>query len=300
MSIISTTQALPNRILAVYRILFASKDGELRSNLEAFATPLSLSRETDEENEPATTLLTNTLQEARRLGMIEEVDSKVRLTPIARGEDNKDKDPEKSFRKFLRAALFDRVRAEETRQLSFMLALAWLLSKNPLAPLNFAERPTGTLQADLGDTFDESELTSLARYQNFLYWARYMGFATIVGWQSKRYVIPDPMRAIAEAVPSIFDKQAEIAIDAFLERLNAIYPVFVQGKARQNYGVAHLPDSADADQRISIATSVALQRLADRQIIRLSSRADARARILDFGVRQGRVSYVALGRLSNA
>ena len=51
---------------------------------------------------------------------------------------------------------------------------------------------------------------------------------------------------------------------------------------------------ADADKRLSIATSLALQRFVDRQRLSMTSVADAASRILDFGSREERVSRVAL------
>ena len=50
----------------------------------------------------------------------------------------------------------------------------------------------------------------------------------------------------------------------------------------------------DAAHRLSISTSLALQRLSDVQIIAMTSVADAPARVLDFGMREGRVSHIAL------
>jgi hypothetical protein len=49
----------------------------------------------------------------------------------------------------------------------------------------------------------------------------------------------------------------------------------------------------DVSHRLSVATSIALRRLADRQKIRLISVADAPARIFDFGVGEVRFSHVA-------
>ena len=53
----------------------------------------------------------------------------------------------------------------------------------------------------------------------------------------------------------------------FLNRLSAIFPVFEKGSIRKDYDAMRLNPSADAAHRLSIATSMALQRLADRQRI---------------------------------
>lgn len=55
-----------------------------------------------------------------------------------------------------------------------------------------------------------------------------------------------------------------------------------------------LTPQADANKRLSITTSLALQRLVDRQRLTMATVADAPGRILDFGPREGRVSRIAL------
>lgn len=254
-------------------------------------------RGADEDGESSTTLFSNTLQEARRLELVEEVDDKLRLTADARGGGKRGQDGEIYFRDYLKRTLFDPARAIETQQAGFMLALAWFLGANPLKPMVFSEGPQIALRIEIGDHTNKTELTSINRYQNFLYWARYLGFATIVGGRDdnsgSRRAIPDPARAIEAALPAIFVAAAELPIEAFLSRLSAIFPVFEKGSIRKEYDAMRLNPPADAAHRLSIATSIALQQLADRQRITFSSVADAPTRVLDFGVREGRVSHVA-------
>jgi hypothetical protein len=227
------------------------------------------------------------------------MDDKLRLTADARGGGKKVSDSEVYFLDYMRRTLFDPARAVETQQSGFMIALAWFLSSSPLRPMNFSEAPQVGMRAQIGDHASKTELTSLNRYQNFLYWARYLGFATIVGGrdaddQNARRVIPDPLRAIEGALPTIFAEGNDLPIEQFLTRLAGIFPVFEKGSVREEYDAMLLIPISDRAQRLSITTSIALQRLADRQRVALTSLADAPARILDFGSREGRVSHVAL------
>jgi hypothetical protein len=232
MSIITTAQAVPSRLFAIYASLFDSENGEVKERIESWATPPSLSgRGADEDGESSTTLFSNTLQEARKLRLVEEVDNKLRLTADARGGGKRGRESESYFRDYLKRTLFDPMRAIDTQQDGFMLALAWFLSANPLKPMSFSVGPQNTLKMEIGDNADKTELTSINRYQNFLYWARYLGFATIVGGRdtddaSARRTIPDPTRAIEAALPTIFADDDELPIEAFLNRLSAIFPVF--------------------------------------------------------------------------
>ena len=285
-------------MFAIYASLFDAENGEVKERIEAWATPPSLSgRGADEDGESSTTLFSNTLQEARRLELVEEVDDKLRITADARGGGKRGQDSERYFRDYLKRTLFDPGRAIETQQAGFMLALAWFLSANPLKPMVFSEGPQIALRIEIGDNFNKTELTSINRYQNFLYWARYLGFATIVGGRDddsgSRRAIPDPARAIETALPAIFADGDELPIEAFLSRLSAIFPVFEKGSIRKDYDAMRLKPLADDAHRVSIATSIALQRLADRQRITLSIVPDAPVRVFDFGVRKDRFSHVA-------
>jgi hypothetical protein len=301
MSIVTTAQAVPSRLFALYAALFESENGEVKDRIEAWATPPSLSgRGGDDDGESTTTLFSNTLAEARRLGLVEEIDEKLRLTADARSGGKKGGNSEDFFLSYMRRTLFDPARAAETQQGGFMIALSWFLSCSPLRPMNFSEGPQNGLKAQIGDHAAKTDLTSLNRYQNFLYWARYLGFATIVGGGSdaedvtSRRVIPDPVKAIESALPAIFADGNELPIEHFLTRIGAIFPVFETGSVRQDFERMRLMPIIDGEKRLSIATSLALQRLVDRQRLTMTSVADAAARILDFGQRESRVSRIIL------
>jgi hypothetical protein len=301
MSVVTTFEAVPSRLYAIYAALFDSEGGEVKDRIEAWATPPSLSgRGGDDDGQPTTMLFSNTLLEARRLGLVEEADDKLRLSGQSRGGAKKGADNEALFKAYMRATLFDPARAAETMQAGFMFAMAWFLSANPLRPMNFSEPPQNAIKGQIGEHAGRTELTNLSSFQNFLYWARYLGFATIVGGGreaedlTSRRVFPDPVKAIEAVLPAIFSEANDLSIDQFLARLSAIYPVFETGSVRQEYEALRLAPLSDGGRRLSVATSVALQRLADRQRLTLTKVADASARILDFGLREERVSRVAL------
>lgn len=303
MSIITTAQAVPNRLFSLYRSLFDSENGEIRAKLEAWSTPVSLKNGgAEEDGEPSTTLFTNTLAEAKRLGLVEEDGDRLRLSVEARGSRSGKADPEERFRAYLLQTLFDPARALEAQHGNFMPAVCWFLSSNPLRPMAFSEPSQNRLKAELGDNVKRTDLTSLNRYQNLLYWVRFLGFATIVGAgesAKNRRVFPDPSKAIAGVLPEIFAGEREMTMEAFLSRLSAIYPVFEGGSARIAYDAMRLepPDYAGG-QRLSMTTSQALKRLADRQRLQMSSIADAPARLLVSASGQDRVSHIALGPAS--
>jgi hypothetical protein len=294
MSIITTFEAVPSRLFSIYALLFDSENGEVKDRIEAWATPPSLRSRGESE------LFSKTLAEARRIGLVEEVDGKLRLTSDARGGGKKGTDSETYFLRFMRRTLFDPVRAAEAKQSGYMVALSWFLSSSPLRPMNFSKEPVNELRALIGDHASKFEISHFSSWQSFLYWGRYLGFAMIVGGGNNpddvatRRVIPDPLKAIESALPAIFVDVDDLPIEQFLARLSAIFPVFETGSVREDFEAMRLVTATDGDKRLSIATSLALQRLVDRQRLTMTSVADAAVRILDFGAREGRVSHVAL------
>lgn len=300
MSIITTFEAVPSRLFALYSALFDSENGEVKDRIEAWATPPSLRSRGGEDGESTTLLFSNTLAEARRLGLVEEVDGKLRLTNDAGGGGRKGSESESHFMSYMRRTLFNPDQAAEAKQSGFMVALSWFLSSSPLRPMSFSKEPINELRALIGDHASKFEISGFSSWQNFLYWSRYLGFATIVGGGNNpddvtsRRVIPDPMKAIESALPTIYAEVDDLPVEQFLSRLSAIFPVFETGSVRQDYEAMRINPLADGDKRLSITTSLALQRLADRQRLAMATVADAPGRILDFGSREGRVSRIAL------
>jgi hypothetical protein len=152
------------------------------------------------------------------------------------------------------------------------------------------------LRADLGEDGQRTELTNLARYQNFLYWARYLGFACFVGFENSTKVVPDPRKAIQSALPQIFSEQKALDIEQFLTALNRQYPVFEGGSAWTEVESMRVQTS-NREDTLSIATSLALRELADRGELVFEAVADARGRILQYGQETERVSRIRRGTI---
>jgi hypothetical protein len=298
MSIITTFPAVPTRLLSIFTAVYDSEDGENRDSLEAYSTPASLAkRGSSDEEESGSKLFADAFKEARRLGILEENDGRIRaIKPPSTSKNSKRIDAEQAFRAAVIASLFDPESARETEHEAFMLAIAWLLGKTPLEPLAFSEAPQDMLRMDLGEQGQRTELTNLARYQNFLYWARYLGFASFVGSENGTKVIPDPTKAIQSVLPQIFSHQQVLGIEQFLTALNQQYPVFEGGSLWTEMESMRLQVS-NSDDSLSVATSIALRRLAERGEITFESIADARGRILQFGQESERVSQIRRGTI---
>jgi hypothetical protein len=305
MSIMSTWEAVPSRLFSLYASLADAPSGEDREKFEAFATPPSLRNKSEEEEAVPTNLFNNALREAIAVGLVEFVDDKLQTTDRTKPYTKTASTREQAFRQFMRDVLLDEVKAATAQQSGFMATLAWFLTKSPFKPTNFKADPTADLKADLGDKLAATGISVIADYQNFLYWARYLGFATIIGGRDSeanrdgRYIIPDPLGAICAALPAVMGDQNELAIEQFVSRLAAVIPVFEGGKVRQD--MIRAPErvrTGAVGTKLSQATSLALQRLESGQVLTLRRDADAPMIILDLGQTERRVSHV--GRKSGS
>jgi len=298
MSIVTNFVAVPSRLLSIYAAVAETENGMLRENLTSWATPPSLSRRGgDDDDGGSTALLKDSLSEARRLGLIEESDNRLLVPENARGKGGRSADIQTHFLHYLRETLFDPERAASTGQSGVLYALAWFLTKSPLQPVGFSDAPQNLLRDDLGEFAEKAELGSTSSFQNLLYWARFLGFATVVGEGTIRRAFPDPIRAIAGVLDKVLPDTNWVEMDVFLSRLAAIYPVLEGGSVREEVE-ANRTAPTPADGRLSVASSLALQRLHDRGSITLGVVADAKIKILDFGGNTKRVSRVRKGAVA--
>lgn len=295
MSIVNTFEAVPSRLLSIYAAVAELENGVLSEHLASWATPPSLSRRGGEDEDGGSTnLLKASLAEARRLGLVEEKDGRLFVPDAARGIGGRNANLEDHLLSYLRDTLFDPERAARTGQTGVLIALAWLLTKSPLQPVSFSDEPHNQLQRDLGQFAEKAELGNRSSFQNLLYWARFLGFATVVGDAGGRRAFPDPSRAISAVLDRVLPDNKWVDMDVFLTRLATIYPVLEGGSVREEVEANRTVPPA-SDGSLSVASSLALQRLADRGSITLDVFADAKARILDFGCSTKRVSRVRRG-----
>ena len=296
MSIVTTFEAVPSRLLSIYAAVAEAENGVLTEHLASWATPPSLSTTRGRRRGWRIHDLLTKLRsaEARRLGLVEENDDRLFVPDAARSKGGRNADLEAHFLSYLRETLFDPERAANAGQTGVLIALAWFLTKSPLQPVGFSDAPQNQLRNDLGQFAEKAELGSTSSFQNLLYWARFLGFATVVGDAVSRRAFPDPSRAISAVLDRVLPDNNWVDMDVFLTRLAAIYPVLEGGSVREEVEANRTVPPAN-DGSLSVASSLALQRLADRDSIALDVVADAKARILDFGGSNKRVSRVRRG-----
>jgi hypothetical protein len=298
MSILTNFPAVPSRLFSIYAAVAEAEKGLPRDTLASFATPPSLStRGGGDEDGGSTALLTNSLSEARRLGLVEDSGDNLIVPERALGKGGRKADLQAQFLTYVRETLFDPERAASAGQTGVVIALAWFLTKSPLQPVGFSDAPQNLLREDLGQFAEKAELGSTASFQNLLYWAQFLGFATVVGAGGSRRAFPDPIRAISAVLDKVLPDSDRVDMDVFLLRLAAIYPVLEGGSVREEVESNRTSPPAN-DGSLSIASSIALERLELRGSIKLEPVDDGRERILDFGNRNRKVGHVRRGTIA--
>lgn len=278
MSIITSVTAVPNRMVIVWRYLVvAGRSGIEEAELARLLRPLSLQRrQVDSGEDRSSTMITEVLSEMRALRLIKrDKNGKVTLTTAAPDGDDG------TFLEFVEQCLLHPERAEHHGQGRVPGALAWLLMQDPTQPLTWGHNYQADIEADCGPDTNSFDLTDVARFQQFVYWARYLGLAWRLELQGVNVVFPDPTAAITRHIPSVTRGQGRIPIQNVINELAQLLPVLEGGTARLAVESYLPPDKRRPDGQLSRSTSMAFERLEFLGRLVLERVADAPAINLD-------------------
>lgn len=284
MSVITTYEPVPNRIRTLARVVAAAGPlarDELAEHLMPGTTP--------KHDQVA-----NILREASRLRLVAESDRKIELAEGIRPRDVAD---DAWFEAFVDRALFSRVLDETDDNRSVGFATAWLLTRPVMPELEWRSDLASAIRADLqGD--EAYDVTNIDRSAMLAYWARFAGYAEAVGWNGKRYVVPDPTRAIARQLDHLLPPGADMPMPRFLDAL-AVRLAVLEGGAIRSQVESRLRRPREA-VALSPATSLGLLRLELRGAITLRAESDASPslRLLETGGDSPRrVTHISRPRL---
>jgi hypothetical protein len=295
MSVISNLPAMPNRIAIACEYLFTLlPDGSGRDEIIKQLSPMK--RDEGNEGQGGTTIAAAVLSEMENLQLVR-VSGGGKLTLIEDLAQRASEDTD--WKLFLRPLLRNRLTtpdiAAECKQPDVPDALAWLLTQDPFNPLAKSAVQANRINQQLG-AHDElrTVVGNDARFQNLLYWARYLGFAEWIGVASSDQIVADPTRAIAADLPAIFAVEARLTVSAFAQRVAANCPVLDGGSARLALE-RRMVERPQLEGHFSRATSLALVRLEARGLISLTAESDAETWALDLGRARRPVSSVSCG-----
>lgn len=290
MSVIANLVAMPNRIAIAASYLRTLKDdGAPREDVIKQLSPFALD-DGGEVTAGASTIASAVIAEMEALGLAS-INPKGNLALERRifAAFDEAKESADGLRPILRSMLTGEKPADDGKQSDVRDALAWLLVQDPFRPLAKAGQHGNLLRQQLDGA--DSLLTGIgndSRYQNLLYWARYLGFAN---WISGDSVLPDPTAAISELLPVVFEGTERLRTGEFLARLSSACEIFEGSSARESIE-ERVRDGRRQDHHLSRSTSLALIRLDRQEAIALGEDADAEAWILDLGPVQRRAMYL--------
>lgn len=298
MSVINNFPAMPNRFAVVCEYLhFLGEEGDSLETVEKQLSPLRSADAQEEgvdDGSPRTSMADAVLLEMEKLKLLTRSEERISLHPEIRELAPKDNDWQMALRPHLFSRMVFPEVAPSFGQAEFPDALSWFLAQDPMEPLPWqgtqhAER----IMKQLGENDPLNAIRNNSRYQNLVYWSRYLGFAERLSLQGADLVVPDPTEAITACIPFIFREGKEMPIQTFMQRLSEACPVMDGGVARRELEVRLTPQLQLKDRHLSRSTSLSLLRLQKRGVLVFKAVSDAPAFVLDLGGETSPVSHIS-------
>jgi hypothetical protein len=290
MSVITEPAAVPNRLEVLVKYLRTRRDGEARTRLTAVLSPAALQQggiDEDTEDSRSNALADGVLRAGQRLGITIVDGEVVHLAPHLQGAD--DEYPE-ALHRHLESTLLSATAPDDQRDVA--RTLAWFLIQDPAEPMQ-----VGNVKLRVEEQVVDSEhtqfnnLSNSTRFEQFTYWARYLGCA----WRFKgkaEVVVPDPTGLLVRYLPRLLKRNERISIQDLLGRWRTPLPILEGGEIRDSIEEALRGPYRRPAEHLSRATSFALQRLRDQGRLRLERLADAPPLLLSSWPDQQPVSHV--------
>ncbi|GIV03593.1 MAG: hypothetical protein KatS3mg015_2423 [Fimbriimonadales bacterium] len=284
MSLLTSAEVVPSRVLGIYRHLLAAKEPLSRDTLGARVWPRA-TRKTEGEQQPFTDI---NIREMLKLGLLAETEEGMlmphpSLPEIARGDDIE------GATEALPDIIADLVFKGNDSNHDLAYALAWYLTQDPLnAPGDRDSVPNAAREQNVDGL---TGLTNDVRYGNFRDWACYLGFAWQVHDGRGDRLQVDPTRYLERQLPRLLpEAEKAVPIAAFVSILSGHCPAFEQGTFRREIE-AHSGRETPAEQ-LSAATSMALFQLSAKGEVSFEARSDTESLLLTFGALQRRVTHL--------
>ena len=173
---------------------------------------------------------------------------------------------------------------------SFLEILSWILSQNKDKLIGGSDNVGDIIKNDLNNTI--SELISAQPWQNFIYWAEYLGFVTKLPIGNNLYILPDPTEAIRKEFSNLFKKKESYPIKEFITNISVLLSVLEFGYYREKISKSLRDGLQLSENTLSYSTSLALKRLEKINILEFILKSDANVIILEDGTNNHRISHI--------
>jgi len=269
MSVITTVEFVPSRMMGVFRYLLSIKGHiESRDRLQHLLSPAREKRD----------MISDVINEMVQMGLCVKTKADDGDTQIALAPETLDYYGRKNFDLsrlkllMLRCLLGNLGDESNTRNHDFCLHLTWFLSQDPFTPLGNQDEIIARLQQAFGD--HPLIIRSNLRYENFRYWARFLGF----GWEYElpgkpAVFVPDPREYLQLSLAELFGADHRLTMKEFIGRLLNACPLFPGGRWHTEAGeaVMQTPSAVHLPRSLGYA----LLQLRDEGVVRLEKQSDA-------------------------
>jgi len=225
MSLITALTATPNRV-STYLHTCEYLGGRVdRTELDLLLVPKSLRPKDDDDASAITRELT---EECRSLGLVRVAGQAVELTDAGH-------EAAIDLASWIRPVLVRPELAAKTGQQDFPILIGWLLMQDPYEFLDWSEAPSASIRQLLGSdvTAAGATLRNMSVYQQFLYWARFVGFVQMTKYERTMRVLAIPTTAVAWAISEAgFRPGSATAAEVVLAGLASACPVLDGGAVR--------------------------------------------------------------------
>lgn len=272
MALLNPPQVLPNVAHAIHKFLALHDTWVLDSELAEALVPFSDER--DVVHLTATACID--------IGVLERSDHGLR---IAQGTPGNVGSSQAHFRVLMRKQILAKERngdlwaagphgPSQQGGRDFVRAIAWFLSLNTYE-LSGRYDGKGMAVETLGiKEFGEvTPIVNAERWQNFVRWSVYLGFAAPFNIKRTQLILPDPTQAIRDLLPGA-PGRSETPIESFVTWLAEQIPVLDGGTYRREV-LARAKREPEPPGQLSASLSHALLRLHEAGQIKLSSKSDA-------------------------
>jgi hypothetical protein len=202
-----------------------------------------------------------------------------------------------ALQNYLEAKLLLPTEAEQYGQPLFPYVLAWFLTQDPAVPLAFSSNLRQQVEAECGPRIGPqvgSELGNHSNFENFVYWARYLGYGWRLQAANQAMVVPDPTAALERHVLTILKQRTEATVEGFMDVLGEYSPVLDGGQVREELDEVLPPEKQREEGTLSRTISLGLLQLELKGIIVLERRHDAPAVRLTSWPDERPVSHIIL------
>ena len=296
MSIVSKLTVVPSRLTALLETCRFFGGSVSRSQLAKLMAPASLRSSDLVGDESESAVVTETVDEAVALGLIRLDGPDIQITDLGRGACD-------DLRGTLLPILTSIARARAAGQKEFPYLLAWLLRSDPSKAEPWDDIPAADMRPLCGA--DETILKALPRnsqaFQQFHYWARFLGFSVWVPWAGKTGVLSLPVDVVRWAVGIAPIEHSEVMpVGVFVSAVADVCRVLDYGPDREVIELNASTRSYHQGQSVSPALGHALAVLRDAGDLVFEDHDDAdRLELVPPGVSGDawhRVSHVRVAR----